>query len=169
MKKMLPNIKLIVILRNPVDRAYSNYNYSVKYNKETLSFMKGIELEEERCCKERDNLMTDPDSHITYYHDNSYIKKSIYVDQLEEWFKYYDREQFLILNTEDFHKNPQHTLDQVFDFLNMHTFTLKNPKNLNIGNYKDMDEDMRKFLINYFKPHNQRLYKLLRRSFDWDK
>ena len=54
MKKMLPNIKLIVILRNPVDRAYSNYNYSVKYNKETLSFMKGIELEEERCCKERD-------------------------------------------------------------------------------------------------------------------
>ena len=113
--------------------------------------------------------MTDPDSHITYYHDNSYIKKSIYVDQLEEWFKYYDREQFLILNTEDFHKNPQHTLDQVFDFLNMHTFTLKNPKNLNIGNYKDMDEDMRKFLINYFKPHNQRLYKLLRRSFDWDK
>ena len=169
MKKVLPDVKLIVILRNPVDRAYSNYHYSVRHNKETLSFEEGIELEEKRCAKERERLIKDPDSITVHYHDNSYLAKGVYVDQLEEWFRHYDKEQFLILNTEDFRENPQQTLDQVFDFLGVASFRAENLRNLNIGNYKEMNTDTRKFLIEYFKPHNERLSKLLQRSFNWDK
>ena len=48
-------------------------------------------------------------------------------------------------------------------------FRVGNLKNRNVRNYKKMNEDTRKFLIEYFKPHNERLSKLLQRSFDWDR
>ena len=76
---------------------------------------------------------------------------------------------FLILDTEDLHNNPQSVMDQVFDFLELPSFHVENLKDRNVGNYKEMDEDTRKFLVEYFKPHNERLYKLLQRNFDWDK
>ena len=75
----------------------------------------------------------------------------------------------MILTTEDFHENPQQTLDQVFGFLGVHHFQVGSLKNRNVGNYKEMNEDTRKFLIEYFKPHNERLSKLLQRGFDWDR
>ena len=63
----------------------------------------------------------------------------------------------MILTTDDLRKNPQQTLDQVFDFLGVRPFRVGNLKNRNVGNYKKMNEDTRKFLIEYFKPHNERL------------
>ena len=169
MKEILPGVKLIVILRNPVDRAYSDYHHSLRINKETLSFEKAIELEEERCAGERERMINDldflPINYITY----SYLARGFYAGQLENWFKCYDRKQFLILATEDLHENPQRTLDQVFDFLGVSPFQVGNLRNLNTGNYEEMNESTRKFLIEYFKPHNERLSKLLKRSFDWDK
>ena len=75
----------------------------------------------------------------------------------------------MILATEDLHENPQRTLDQVFDFLGVRPFRVGNLKNRNVGNYKEMNEGTRKFLIEYFKPHSERLSKLLQRSFDWDR
>ena len=55
MKKILPDVKLIVILRNPVDRAYSHYYHTNRLYGETLSFDKAIKLEEERCAGERES------------------------------------------------------------------------------------------------------------------
>ena len=170
MKKMLPDVKLIVTLRNPVDRAYSDYWHSVLGNKETLSFEKAIELEEERCAEEREQIIKDPNSFVGNYRAYSYLEKGLYADQLENWFKHYNRKQFLILTTDDLRKNPQQTLDQIFDFLGLPPFKVENLRDRNVGNYNErMNEDTRKFLIEYFKPHNERLYKLLQRDFDWDK
>ena len=117
MKKILPDVKLIVILRNPVDRAYSQYQHMVRQKNETLSFEKAIELEEERCAGEKERLIRDPNFAATHYILHSYLARGIYADQLENWFKHYSRKQFLILATDDLRKNPQQTLDQIFDFL----------------------------------------------------
>ena len=168
MKEILPDVKLIVILRNPVDRAYSQYHHTMRMNKETLPFEKAIEAEEERCAGERERLVKDPYFVPRSYQAHSYIARGHYADQLENWFRYYDRKQFLILVTEDFHKNPQLTLDQIFDFLGVSPFQADNLKNSNVGSYKEMNKGTRKFLVEYFKPHNKRLCKLLQRDFDWD-
>ena len=169
MKAILPDIKLIVILRNPVDRAYSHYNHKVRQNNEMLSFEKAIELEEERCAGEKERLIKDPDFVPNHYRHHSYLARGVYADQLENWFRHYSKKQFLILTTEDFSKNLQRTLDQIFDFLDVTPFQVENLKNLNVGNYKTMNKDTRKFLIEYFKPHNEKLSKLLQHNFDWDK
>ena len=169
MKEILPDVKLIVILRNPVDRAYSHYHMALRIYNESLSFEKAIELEEERCARIKQLLSNDPYIIPKYYFTHTYLANGVYVDQLENWFRYYDRERFLILTTEDFRENPQQTLDQIFNFLGVHQFQIKYLRNLNIGNYKEMSKNTRKFLIEYFRPHNQRLSKLLRRNFNWDK
>ena len=170
MKETLPDVKLIVILRNPVDRAYSHYHHSLRKNMEPImSFEKAVELEEERCTGEREQLIQDLSFIPKHYRTHSYLARGVYADQLENWFRHYDRKRFLILTTETFYENPQRTLDQVFDFLGVSPFQVGNLRNLNVGNYKKMNEDTRKFLIEYFKPHNERLSKLLQRSFDWDR
>ena len=169
MKDLLPDVKLIVILRNPVDRAYSDYHHSIRGGKDTLSFEKAIESEEERCAEEWERVLKDPNFRPRNYMAYSYLAKGLYADSLERWFKHYDRKQFLILATEDFHKNPQLILDQIFDFLGVSSFQAENLRNLNVGEYNKMNVDTRKLLVEYFKPHNEKLYNLLRRNFDWDK
>ncbi len=169
MKEILPDAKLIVILRNPVDHAYSNYHMRLEYSQESLSFEKVIKLEEALCAKGWEQLFKAPDFVMTGYRPYSYLARGFYSDQLENWFRYYGREKFLILATEDFCENRQRTLDQVFDFLGVRPFQIENPQDINVRNYRAMDEDTRKFLIEYFKPHNARLYKLLQRDFDWDR
>ena len=169
MKEILPDVKLIVILRNPIDRAYSHYNHSLRTNNESLSFEKAIEIEEGRLTGEREQLIKNPYFVPKHYRSHSYLARGVYADQLEDWFRYYDRKQFLILSTEDFYQNSQQILDQVFDFLGVIPFQAESLTNQNIGNYKKMNKNTRKFLIEYFKPHNERLFNLLQRSFDWDK
>ena len=174
MKEILPDVKLIVILRNPIDRAYSHYNKAIEHNYESssTSFEKIIELSKELCAREKEYqyVVNDPNSDPNQYRRRTYLARGIYAYQLENWFKHYDKKQFLFLATEDFHKNPQQVLDQTFRFLGLNQSKIDNLKNLNIGTYKEkMNEDTRKSLIEYFKPHNKRLYKLLQRDFDWDK
>ena len=169
MKKILPNVKLIAILRNPIDRAYSHYHHTLRVNEESLSFERAIELEEERCAGEKELLIKDPTFIPNHHIHHSYLARGVYADQLENWFRYYDREQFLILTTEEFCENPQLILDQVFKFLKVPSFQIKDLRNLNVGYYKAMNKETRKFLIEYFKIHNERLSKLLQRNFNWDK
>ena len=171
MKKILPNIKLIVILRNPIDRAYSHYHYNIRYGYDTLtSFENAIELSKKRCAREKEWIIRELDFDYNQYLKHAYLAKGIYADQLQNWFKYYNKKQFLFLTTEDFYKNTQHVLDQAFNFLGLNPSKIGNLKKYNVGNYKEkMNEDTRKSLIEYFKPHNERLYKLLQRDFDWDK
>ena len=170
MKKLLPDVKLIVILRNPVARAYSHYCMQRSLRCEAFSFEKAIESEPVRCAGERERMIKDPDYVPSRrYKRHSYLARGVYADQLENWFSYFDKEKFLILTTEDFRENSQRTLDQVFDFLEVPPFQIEDLRDRNVGNYKPMNEDTRKFLIKYYKPHNERLSKLLQRSFDWDR
>lgn len=90
---MLPDAKLIALLRNPIDRAYSNYKYNVKvaYENATTSFEHALELEQERVGLERKRVMSDPDYYSFAHRMYSYKARGIYVDQLESWARYFPR------------------------------------------------------------------------------
>ena len=158
MKKIMPEVKLIMILRNPVDRAHSQYHMKVKLKSEPLSFEEATETEEKRCAATKGNFL--------HY---SYLARGLYAEQLENWFSHYDRDRFLILDYEDFRNDRQRSLDQVFEFLGVRPFQPGNPRDLNVGDYPAMNEDTRRRLVEYFKPHNAKLSRLLQRSFDWDR
>ena len=158
MKELLPDVKLIAILRNPVDRAYSHYHHILRKYGVSRSFEKAVAMQ-----------VSAPDCETVSADREQYIHRGLYAVQLENWFRYYDRERFLILAQEDMHRGRQQILDQVFEFLGVHPFVVKTQRNRNTGEYEKMNEETRKLLVEYYKPHNERLYKLLGRRFDWDK
>ena len=163
--KTIPNSKLLVLLRDPIERAFSHYYLIVKMGKEPLSFEDAIKSEKERLDAETAKVLS---GEFSFNHQHySYLARGIYVDQLIPYFELFPKENILILKSEDFFKNSQQTLNQVFDFLGLPNFDVNEFQKYNFGNNPPMNEDTRKFLVDYFKPHNERLYKFLKKSFGW--
>ena len=164
----IPQVKLIALLRNPVDRAYSDYQHTFRQGNETLSFKEALELEEARLLGEKEKILADENYRSINYRRFSYIARGIYVDQLEEWHKYFDAKQLLILKSEDFFACPSETLDLVLEFLGLpeRDFALEGKRNE--GGYSDpMEPDTRRWLEDFYEPHNRRLYEYLGRDFAW--
>ncbi len=172
--KVLPHVKLIVMLRNPVDRAYSQYNFEVDLGRETLPFEDALDREEERISKEREKMLKD-EGYVSFdYSRYSYLARGIYVDQLQTWMKLFPKEQFLMLKSEDFYTDPVEALEHTSKFLNLPELELyekkKNYKqhNYNTTPYPKMNPDTRKRLVEYFEAHNARLYDLLGVDLGWN-
>lgn len=168
----LPRVKLIVLLRNPVERAFSHYAWEASWGSEKLSFEEAIACEEERIRVGEDKLAT----HYSFNHQHfSYLVRGKYAEQLETWFKLFPREQFLILRSEDMYSDAAAIFKQTVEFLGV---PYLEPKALK-KEYKQynkpkttaptkMDPELRKHLVTYFEPHNARLYELLGRDFGWN-
>lgn len=167
-QKTIPNCKFIVILRNPVDRAYSDYQMKVKNKLEKLTFEEAIRDEDKRIKGEFERIIEKQEFsfNFTAY---SYLNRGKYAEQLERWFKKFSRKQFHILSTDDLKKNSNHVLNEIFEFLGLDRQKIDILTKKNTGNYKSMNIETRTELVEYFKPHNERLYKLLGRNFEWDK
>ena len=162
-----PKIKLIILLRNPIERAYSHYQMEVSLGYENKSFEEAINLENERLSGEKEKMLTD-ENYFSYKRQIfSYLSSGIYDDQLKIWMNQFPKEQFLIIKTEDLSNKPQEILNQVFKFLNLDQFDISKFKKYNLGKYSEMDLHIRKKLENYFKPRNEDLYKFLGRDFKW--
>jgi len=171
--RTVPRVRLIVMLRNPVDRAYSQYFHAVELGHETLSFEEAIQSEEERTAREREKILQDEYYYSSTYKHRSYLTRGIYVDQLQAWMELFPREQFLILKSEEFYANPAASIKRVLSFLKLpgmeSLVNRKEYKQYNTTTYSKMDAALRKRLIEYFEPHNARLYEYLGVDFGWDK
>ncbi len=158
-----------MLLRNPVDRAYSHYHFEVKNGIETLSFEEAIDREEDRLLGEREKMFED-ETYRSFGHQHfSYLSRGIYVDQLEVWAKYFDREQIHVLSSEDLLNDPAKTVMEAGRFLGMSGRSLDRYKKYNYVRYARMDQDIRRRLIDYFKPHNKRLYEHLGVDLGWER
>jgi hypothetical protein len=163
----LPGTKLIVLLRNPVERAYSHYHHEVKLKVETLSFEEAIAKEEERLGGEIAKMLKDQQYQSFNHRHFSYLSRGVYVDQLNTVFKLFSRNQILILKSEDFFTRTADVLEETCSFLQLTPRQSSGFDRLNEGRYSKMKPEMQEFLRAYFAPHNQRLYECLGRDFGW--
>ena len=166
--KTIPNIRLIILLRNPVDRAYSHYNFNVRKGWEKTSFEEAIQLEESRLNGEVDNIFKNESYSAKNFKHYSYLGRGRYFEQINYWQTYFPKKQFFFIQTEDLEKNPQKILKKTFNFLELDHFEIDEMQRLNVGNYKKMAHETRLKLIEYFKPHNEKLYNFLGKKFEWD-
>jgi Sulfotransferase domain len=179
--QVLPHVKLIALLRNPIDRAYSQHWLEVKGKYETLSFREATMCEHERTAEELEKLLKDENYHSFEHRRYTYLSRGIYVDQLQHWMNFFPREQFLVLRSEDMYTRPAEVVHETLEFLgvpgkeiniNREFKSYKVPSKKGYRN-KDqtpkMDPELRAYLVDYFRPHNARLKEFLGRDFDWDK
>jgi len=104
-----PNMRIVVMLRNPVDRAYSSYNYSVNYghHKKYDSFIDSIEHEKS----------IESESNIVLQNNKGHFYGSLYYEHISKWLKRFGRDQILFLTTNELKNSPEKTNKKLFSFL----------------------------------------------------
>jgi Sulfotransferase domain len=170
----IPDVRLIVLLRNPVERAYSHYQHMRKMRTEKLSFEEAIEAEPKRLAALEAELVkvqpgiTKQGYRMHHHHRHrAYVSRSLYADQLERWLAHFPLEQFLVLRSEDFFVRPAETFAEVFAFLGVRPWEVPDYQARNVGSYAPIDPAFRARLEERFAEPNARLAELLERDFGW--
>lgn len=167
MHVLLPDAKLIVLLRDPVRRAYSHYWHERDKGREKLEFEAAIAAEAGRLGDAHERL-ADGTLERSFAHQHfSYVARGRYAEQLEAWFDVYPRERFLILKFEDLAKEPLATLNATLGFLGLPPAAAVDLEARNTRRYPPMAEAVAAQLRDCFEPHNRRLEALLGRSMGW--
>jgi hypothetical protein len=161
------DVKLIVMLRDPVERAYSHYKHHVKLKKETLSFGDAVEAEPGRIAGEFERLLANDTYHSQPLQMFSYLSRGIYADQIKRWMDCFSKERMLILQSEAFFADPKGQYEAVLDFLGLPSYRLADYAQFNAGDRSRLPADLHARLSAYFRPHNQRLYKMIGTDFGW--
>lgn len=98
--EVLPDVRLIALLRNPVDRAYSHYHHEVRRGRERLSFDEAIRQERERLADTASKLLAD-DRAYSYAHQHfSYLSRGLYGEQIAAWRRHVAADRMLIATTD---------------------------------------------------------------------
>ena len=97
------------------------------------------------------------------------LTRGFYAEQLKIWYDTFPKNNLFMISSEEFANNPDNVLKEVFEFLEVPYVKIKDLTKHNKRNYNPMKEETRNFLIDYFKPHNQNLYELINKKFDWDR
>jgi Sulfotransferase domain len=166
--ELLPNVKLILLLRNPVDRALSQYYHNVRSQRETLTFEAALDAEPERLKGELEKLDADPRYHGIAYRTFSYASRGLYLEQLKHWLERFSRGQILIIKSEDLFERPTEVFNQTLAFLGLPPEPTQEFKSFNAGSYAPMSPATRQRLVEFFAPYNQELYEYLGMDFGWD-
>jgi len=150
-----PQIKLIVLLRSPADRAFAHWNMQRFKGREPLDFPDALKEEPRRIAKP----LTIESRRFAY------VDRGFYSEQLERVFKFFPREQVKIVKFEHFRDRKQKTLDEIFDFLGVKRLRITGDKDRNVVPYeRAITSDERKYLSEVFSAEITKLEQML----GWD-
>ena len=165
----VPNVRLILMLRDPVIRAFSQYQQEYARGFEDAeTFEQALELEPGRLAGERERMLADPgyDSHAMQHY--AYVARGEYATQLEAWRARFDPDQLLVVQAEEFFTDPETAYRGVLDFLGLPVPA--RPPQFKAHNARPaggMAPETRTRLAEHFAEPNRRLEELLGRRLGW--
>jgi sulfotransferase family protein len=167
---LLPEARLIAILRDPVERAFSHHQQQVRKGREPLSFEEAIAREPERVDAPLAEMARDDRLTVESVTRFSYLARGRYAEQIERWIAHYPRERLLVLFSEELSKEPAETLRRAFEFLGLDAdgVAFDAAPRRNVGGYEAaIEPSLRRRLEDAFAPHDARLRALLGRPPAW--
>ena len=117
-RKLIPHAKLIVMLRDPVERALSGYFHSVRHGFESLALEEAFDCENKRLAGAADILLNTGRRHDSHQH-HSYVSRSRYELQIGLYRQFFDQSQMLLIRSEDLFQNADSVWNRVLDFLGL--------------------------------------------------
>jgi hypothetical protein len=169
LRGLLPECRLVVMLRDPVDRAISHYHHSLAKRVEHLPIDQAIDRESERIAGDVERVLTVPLADGLDHPHFSYLTRGCYAEQLEAWFSVFPRDQFLVLDSHEFFADPNVSLRRVCEFAGVAVHSLPSYEPQGVGNYGAVEPAVRERLERFFAPHNERLWELIGERYDWDR
>ena len=118
LKELAPDVKIIVLLRDPVERTLSHYFHSRRLGLEELDLKQALAAEEGRLLHAKEYLRIPGNRHQSHQ-EHSYISRSRYEEQLVHWLKFFNEKQILILRSEALFKHPDQTWKSLLNFLSL--------------------------------------------------
>lgn len=164
---VLPGVKLIVLLRSPLERTYSHYREQRRNKTETLGFEDALEAEAVRTAGEEERLLADPRYSSFAHEQQSYVRQSEYVRGLRRWLEHFPRESLLILPSELYYTDPAAAFGRVFNFLCLPAADIGVAPVLNAAPQSPMNASTRRRLEEHFAPFNAELEALTGQQFPW--
>ena len=172
--RCLPDVKLILLLRNPVDRAISHYFHQTQRYRERLSILEALAYENNRIPSSK--ALMERVTNIQNYKKDPYIvfsykSRGLYIEQVKKFLQYFPKERLFIVNSEKLYSQPDYVMKQIYHFLGIESnyivkdFTPKNVTSDSVKSY--ISEDVYQYLNDYFEPFNRELYELIDHDFNW--
>jgi Sulfotransferase domain len=163
----IPLVRLVVLLRDPVDRAYSHYRKMRRMGLERLTFEDALDKEGKRLEGEEERLLADPRYRSRHHRRHAYVARGLYADQLQRWLAHFPREQLLVLRSEDFFARPAVIYAETLDFLGLPPWELSGYEPRNPTSDDPLHPALRARLEERYVEPNARLASLLGRDFGW--
>jgi sulfotransferase family protein len=166
-QELVPDARLIVLVRDPVDRALSHHNHEVALGREPLSFEDALDAEDDRLRGEAERMAADPRYFSREWWSHTYKARGRYAEQLERWLAVFPREQLLVLSSDELGSEPEHAHAQVLEFLGAPPHRLDSYPRVYEREYDPMKPATRERLAAEFEEPNRRLFELLGRDLGW--
>ncbi len=170
---LVPDARLVVLLRNPVERAYSHHQHEVRAGREALSFEHAIAAEPERLAREEERMVADPGYRSLAWERFSYQARGRYAEQLERWVAVFPTDRLLVLKSEDLYDRPAACFAELLAFLGLpawtpsafrnHSYVGRPPSGPSV-----LSSPLRPQLVEGFAEPNRQLSSLLGRDFGWE-
>lgn len=161
----IPNAKIVVLLRNPTDRAVSHYHHSLARGHENQPLENALSLEKERLAP----LIASGDYRSGGIRRHSYKARGMYANQVRRFKDLFPPDRLLIIRSEKLFEQPHETLNEVVDFIGA-THGLEQPQfapqNMS-ENKADVPRSTRDSLDAGFEQPNRELAELLGRDLGW--
>jgi len=166
-RRDLPGVKLLVLVRDPVDRAYSAHAHEVARGYETEPFERALELEDQRLAGEAERIISQP-GYLSHSHQHhAYRARGHYSDQLERLGELFGADRVHVVDSGRFFADPEPVYDGVLEFLGLRHYGYPVFERHNARARSAMPGALRATLSDYFLPHDERLSRQLGRPPSW--
>jgi hypothetical protein len=166
-RELMPEVRLVVMLRDPVERAYSHYKERVRAGVEKLTFDAALEAEHVRLEGEVERMLAEPGYYSRAHDWFSYRDRGVYLPQLLRWEEHFPGSSMLVLRSEDFYADPQGQFDRVLQFVGLPPHRLREAKRWNYKPATGMSEVARADLREFYAPSVEALSRHLGRDLAW--
>jgi hypothetical protein len=164
----LPGVKLLVLLRDPVERSYSGHAHETALGFEAEPYPRAIELEASRLAGEAEKIAANPHYYSYSHQHHAYRLRGHYAEQLQNLEKVFGRDRIHVVDSGEFFTDPARIYDGVLDFLGLPHAEYPEFKQRNARpRSAPIPPAVREELEDYFRPHDQRLAEWLGREPSW--
>ncbi|MCW3158759.1 sulfotransferase domain-containing protein [Micropruina sonneratiae] len=164
-----PNAKIILLLRDPVERTYSHWKERRRGNAEPLEFAEALVAEGQRLAGEEERIIAEAPDYVSYPHEQqSYVAQSRYARSLRRWADLYGMDNILVLTSEEYYADQPAAVAAVAAFLGLDAPPIKSGGHLNAAPGATMDAEVREHLRSEFAEDNAELERMIGRTLPWE-
>jgi hypothetical protein len=163
----LPGVKIVVLLRDPVERAYSAHRHELRRGFETLAFDEAIRAEAQRIEGEEERLVREPYSRSFEHQHHAYLARSRYFDQVERLLGIFGHDRVRVMDAEALFADPGQELGDLCRWLGLEPPRSVPMTQWNAEPREPLSTEQHRLLADYFRPHDEKLEWLLGRPLSW--